>query len=130
MMEGRVNELLGGMFLARGDHVYAHNVLCGTPNRESEVTRVGDRVAVRILNDDSGVTYLGTFLGHIALGIRVEEMRVDGRLRLSHCTYNPAILIPMLHRVVFGYEVCWSFVDALDSDPHEFKTTSSGFSDK
>lgn len=68
-------------------------------------TRPGSWVSIRPCSPEENKTYLGIFLGYVATGIHGEE---DGEvITLEFSGYNPAIYVPELDRIVFGYESFW-----------------------
>lgn len=70
----------------------------------------GDLVRVRY----DGATHLGILLGEIAQGISVGIDQEKGALRMRFGLGNPAILIPSLKKVVFGYECWWGQIGSED----------------
>jgi hypothetical protein len=71
-----------------------------------------------------GKTYLGILLGDMACGT---SMSVEGnKIKVSWASYNPAIFIPGLNKIVFGYESWWSKID----DPDKLKDISDDDIDK
>jgi hypothetical protein len=83
----------------------------GITNAESEVIHYGRKtvgrfVAVRPCNDEKK-TYLGIYLGDIALQASARFHAQTGVLEVSHAFHNPAIWVPDLKRIVFGCESWW-----------------------
>lgn len=67
----------------------------------------GRWVAIRPCAEEcKGKTFLGVLLGSIAIST-ICEQEPDGGLLVSPCLHNPAIFVPDLNRVVFGYESWW-----------------------
>lgn len=67
----------------------------------------GRWVAVRLCAEEcKGKTFLGVLLGSIAINTMC-EMKPYGTLVVSRVMHNPAIFVPDLNRVVFGYESWW-----------------------
>ena len=64
---------------------------------------VGKPVAVRPAGGNK--TYLGVFLGELPTGSHVSFDK-DGKLTISHMM-NPAMFVPELNRIIFGYESWW-----------------------
>jgi hypothetical protein len=69
---------------------------CGTP------------VKIRPCNEKYGSkTYFGILLGDIAKSISI-SIDKNQDLNVSHSFYNPAIFVPELSTVIYGYESWWS----------------------
>ena len=72
---------------------------------------IGSPVAVRPVNDEK--TYLGFYLGDL-------PWQLIGRYSEDSCALdirairNPAILVPALHRIVFGAESWWMMLKTTD----------------
>lgn len=60
-----------------------------------------------------GKTFLGWLLGEIASGLYA-QMSADGTLQVSMGYHNPAIFVPELGKVVFGYESWWAAINSPD----------------
>jgi hypothetical protein len=69
-------------------------------------------------------TYLGILLGDMACGTSLSIE--DNKIKVSWATYNPAIFIPGLKKIVFGYESWWSKID----DPDQLKDIRDDAIDK
>jgi hypothetical protein len=67
--------------------------------------KCGDWVSVRPAAGDK--TYLGVLLGEFPTGVALGINRKNSHLRVSLGPFNPAIYVPDLKRVVFGYESWW-----------------------
>jgi hypothetical protein len=75
-----------------------------------EYTRstVGRYVAVRPCDDAlGGKTFLGVYLGDIALSTMVQFHPKTGVIEAGHFMHNPAIWVPDLKRIVFGAQSWW-----------------------
>jgi hypothetical protein len=73
-------------------------------------------VKVRPCGEEYGnKTYLGILLGDMACGTSMTVE--DNKIKVSWASYNPAIFIPGLKKIVFGYESWWSKID----DPDKLK---------
>lgn len=79
---------------------------------------VGKPVAVRVKDK----TYLGIFIGDLPSRTHISYMAQTGRLSVN-VVDNPAMFVPELNRIVFGYESWWKvleseedFKDITDSD--------------
>ena len=92
-----------------GSHAYATGEFGQQVNPDK--SPVGRPVSIRpCIEGVEDKTYMGVFLGHIALGVNFALK--DGTIEISHMHYNPAILVPELGRVVFGYQSWWGFIDS------------------
>lgn len=64
-------------------------------------------------------TYLGILLGDMACG---SSASIEGdKIKLSWVDYNPAIFVPDLHKIIFGYQSWWSEIKG----PDNFKEISN-----
>lgn len=71
----------------------------------------GDFVAIRPCDEEfKGKTFLGVLLGEMALGLACNHNPETGELIITRGHYNPAIYIPEIQRVVFGYESFWGSI--------------------
>jgi len=74
--------------------------------------KTGDLVRIRpCAEEHEGETYLGIFIGDAATGI-AHRCGEDGIVKASMSGYNPAILIPELGKVVYGYESWWGVIES------------------
>lgn len=72
----------------------------------------GAWVAVRPCAEDArGKTYLGVYLGDLALGAGASFHRATGVLEIRLGHHNPAIWVPDLKRIVFGAESWWGVLE-------------------
>jgi hypothetical protein len=69
-------------------------------------------VAIRPV--DNKRTYLGFLLGDMARGAGVRYDRESGVLSVSPGSHNPAIWVPDLGRVVYGFESWWGVLKGPD----------------
>ena len=79
--------------------------------QETKVIResTGSLVKIRPVGEEyGGKTYIGFLLGEIATGISVGVN--DDAIIVSHNHYNPAIFVPELKKVIFGYESWWGVI--------------------
>lgn len=68
----------------------------------------GDWVAVRPCDEAlGGKTFLGVLIGGIALRRGCQHDPESGALSVVNMMQNPAIFVPDLGRVIFGYESWW-----------------------
>lgn len=94
---------------------------------EGEVIKTDKAAFVRVRpcgEEYGNKTYLGILLGDMARGTSVSID--DNKMKVSWATYNPAIFIPGLNKIVFGYESWWSEID----DPDMVKDISDNDIDK
>ena len=72
----------------------------------------GDLVAVRPCKKElQGKTYLGFLLGEMAVGSSNHYHRTKQSLS-RYLSANPAIFVPELKEVIFGYESWWSIIES------------------
>ena len=69
---------------------------------------VGKPVAVRLCNNDK--TYLGLFLGELPSSSTV-SLNKENVLTVNHMM-NPAMFVPELNKIVFGYESWWMILES------------------
>lgn len=68
----------------------------------------GIPVKIRSCKKEHGdKTYFGILLGDIANSI-ISEIDDNGNITISHSLYNPAIFVPELNDIIYGYESWWS----------------------
>jgi hypothetical protein len=69
----------------------------------------GQMISVRPCSGEGeGKTFLGIYLGDIATTTGCQFHKSEGILELSPSGHNPAMLIPDLDRIVFGFESWWT----------------------
>ena len=72
---------------------------------------IGKAVRVRPCDEKyQGKTFLGIFLGELPIPMYVSYNKDEQMLSISN-TYNPAIFVPEINEVVFGYESWWSLIN-------------------
>lgn len=71
-------------------------------------------VSIRPCEGDGKRTYLGFLLGDMARGASVRYDRESGVLSVSPGSYNPAIWVPDLGRIVYGCESWWGAIKEPD----------------
>jgi hypothetical protein len=82
------------------------------PGRSRKVNRL---VRVRPCGEDfGGKTYLGLYLGDVARTVGCSYDPESGVLSFSLSMQNPALWIPSLWRVVYGYESWWGVLESED----------------
>lgn len=73
----------------------------------------GQFVAIRLCDPlHQGKTFLGILIGDLATGVSVVFDPKEGQLRVAPGWHNPAIFVPDLKRVVFGYESWWGKIES------------------
>lgn len=71
----------------------------------------GALVKVRPVGDEyEGKTYVGFLIGEVAMGSSISIL--EDKIQLNFSGYNPAIFIPELKKVVFGYQSWWSEIES------------------
>ena len=73
---------------------------------------IGNLVKVRLCSGNK--TYLGLYLGDLPTCITVSHNEENSVLNVSPSMYNPAILIPELNKIVFGFESWWGFIKSAE----------------
>lgn len=72
---------------------------------------IGSLCAVRPCDKEcKGKTYLGYYLGDLPVRPHISFNEEQGILKVE-TSCNPAILVPELHRIVFGYESWWRTIE-------------------
>lgn len=72
---------------------------------------IGKLVRVRPCDEKyQGKTFLGIFLGELPIPMYVNYNKDEQMLSISNM-YNPAIFVPEINEVVFGYESWWSLIN-------------------
>ena len=73
---------------------------------------IGKAVRVRPCDEKyQGKTFLGIFLGELPIPMHVSYNKDEQMLSISNM-YNPAIFVPEINEVVFGYESWWSLINS------------------
>lgn len=73
---------------------------------------IGKAVRVRPCDEKyQGKTFLGIFLGELPIPMYVNYNKDEQMLSISNM-YNPAIFVPEINEVVFGYESWWSLINS------------------
>lgn len=74
---------------------------------------IGDMVMIRPAGKEyDGKTFIGIFLGEAPIGVTVlynEKLEI---LRVKKSHGNPAILVPELKKVIWGYESWWDVIES------------------
>ena len=100
--------------------VGAINSTFSEKTRGLHAEKIGKFVAVRPCDDEChGKTYLGIFLGDLAHDALI-SYHTDTKILDVMPIENPAMFVPELNRVVFGYESWWHVISA----PEELKSIS------
>ena len=78
-------------------------------------TTTGTFVAVRPCDDEcEGKTYLGIFLGNLALSMSVRYSSKDMNLYPQYTMHNPAMWVPELKRIIMGCGSWWGKITSPD----------------
>lgn len=73
----------------------------------------GSMVSVRPCGKEyEDKTYLGVLLGEISTSPRVEYNKGTGVLNVSFSQHNPAIFVPDINKIIFGYESWWGEIES------------------
>lgn len=59
-------------------------------------------------------TYIGFLLGDIPTGVRVEYNKKNEEVDVELSRTNPAILVPELGEIIFGYESWWGEINSIE----------------
>lgn len=71
----------------------------------------GMLVAVRPCSKDENKTYLGLLIGEIDVGLFISHNPDNKELNISR-HYNPAIFVPELQKIIYGYESFWDEIES------------------
>lgn len=72
---------------------------------------MGALVKVRPCGEEYGnKTYLGFLIGEIALGSSITT--IDDKIQLNFSSYNPAMFVPELKKVIYGAGSWWSEIES------------------
>lgn len=75
----------------------------------------GSLVSIRPCADEyENKTFLGVYIGDLATSQMVRHSRESGVLSVSAAMHNPAIFVPDLNKVIFGYESWWGEIKSVD----------------
>ena len=77
-----------------------------------DASKIGKPVKVRVKDK----TYIGIFIGELPEATHISHNESTGVLTVNH-RMNPAMFVPELNRIVFGYESWWSVIES----PEDFK---------
>lgn len=98
---------------------YSGNVLGNAISR----TKPGAWVKVRPCDEEhKGKTFLGIFLGAIALSVGCSFDPKSGILEIRQGMHNPAMWVPAINKIVFGAGSWWGEI----KDPDELRQISDG----
>lgn len=88
----------------------------GHPYSEKGLTaKCGDMVKVRpCAKKFDGKTFLGIFMGEVALSQGAEWHEEEGELVIKRFMYNPMIFIPEVNEVVWGCGSWWGKIKSED----------------
>lgn len=77
--------------------------------------KVGDLVRVRPVGEEYGnKTYLGVYIGDVARSIRAVYNQETKKLEIDFALHNPAMFVPDLNKIIYGYESWWSRIESQD----------------
>lgn len=74
--------------------------------------KVGGFVQIRPCVDGPPKTYLGVYVGDLPFGVSASYNRASEVLSLHQGNFNPAIFVPALKRLVYGFESWWCFIES------------------
>lgn len=75
--------------------------------------KAGTLVSIRPCNPQyQDKTYLGLYLGDIALGMKIQHDQENGKLHLGYSFHNPAIFVFDLKEIIFGVESWWGKIES------------------
>jgi len=74
-------------------------------------SRVGSFVKIKPCKEDK--TYLGLYLGDIALSFSISSITED-TITVEHSRHNPAIFVFDLNKIVYGIESWWGIIENED----------------
>lgn len=79
-------------------------------------TKQGAFVAVRKASKDDNKTYLGVYLGYLPIQLNFTSSKAEEELTIhvKACYGNPAIWIPELNEIVYGFESWWGDLKSAD----------------
>lgn len=87
-------------------------------------TKCGDFVSIKPCGDEyGGKTYLGIFLGSLALSVFVSHNRNTKNLEVEMGMHNPAIFVPDLNKVILGIESWWGKIED-ENSPRLYQISS------
>ncbi len=82
------------------------------PLKNINVKKTGSLVQVRPVADEyENKTYLGIYIGEVSVEFIVGLLEKTNTLSIINNT-NPAIFVPKLRKVIFGYESWWGYIDS------------------
>lgn len=106
-----------------GDFPHAVEVIGVAFNSQNKIIREklifggkqGDYVSIRPVSDNpENKTFLGLLLGDVATSISATYITADKQLFLAPAGHNPAIWVPDLNKIVYGYESWWGTIDSVE----------------
>jgi len=81
---------------------------------ETAGSRQGKMVRIRpCAKECEDKTYLGILIGEIASSSKMRILDKD-TIQVDFCRHNPAIFVPKLGKVIFGYESWWGVIKTED----------------
>lgn len=77
---------------------------------------VGDMVSIRpVAEEYKGKSFIGFMIGEIATGSSISV--TENKIQLNFSGHNPAIFVPFLGKIIYGYESWWAKIE----DENDFK---------
>lgn len=81
-------------------------------HQESRRPKIGQWVSVRPCDEKyEGKTYLGVYVGELAIALGSSFDRESGVLTIGRYMYNPAMLVPDINAVILGIESWWGRIE-------------------
>ena len=72
---------------------------------------MGDMVMIRPCGEEyEEKTFIGILLGEVATDIYA-DLNSEGTLEVRAYCYNPAIFVPDVNKIIFGYESWWGKIE-------------------
>jgi hypothetical protein len=88
-------------------------VIRGVVWTEREIKMRSPRL-VAIRPCDGTKTYVGIHIGNLPIGVSTKYDRRSGVMEIGLGVGNPAVVVPMLGKIVFGYESWWGPIESED----------------
>lgn len=76
-------------------------------------SKLGTLVKIRPVDDEyKDKTFVGFYLGELATSFTISI--TDDKIQLNFAGHNPAIFVPDLGKIIYGYESWWGKIDSID----------------
>jgi hypothetical protein len=83
------------------------------PKNKPLLTKKSKLISIRPCDEKYGnKTYVGFLLGEMATGSSISIS--DDKIQCEWSGYNPAIFVPELGEVIYGYESWWGTIDSIE----------------